>query len=114
MIDPTKYNLKYHKITIGFIVENKDCKNSKGCAPDLLLLITEIHSNNKKIIPVEIKCINEISANSHDYRRAIKLAKGQLKMAKYLLGNVSTDFGIIVIVSVNSSSIIGKMTKIDL
>ena len=73
-----------------------------------------IFTNNKKIIPVEIKCINELYATTHDYRRAIKLAKGQLKTTKYLLGDVSTDFGIMVIVSVNSSSIIGKMSKINL
>jgi hypothetical protein len=114
MIDSTIYNLQYHKISVGFIVENKDLKKSIGCAPDLLLLVTEIHTNNKKIIPVEIKCINEISATTHDYRRAIKLARGQLKTTKYLLGDVSTDFGIIVIVTINNLSINGKMSKINL
>jgi len=114
MIDSTIYNLEYHKISVGFIVENKDLKKSIGCAPDLLLLVTEIHTNNKKIIPIEIKCINEISATTHDYRRAIKLARGQLKTTKYLLGDVSTDFGIMVIILVNNSNINSKMSKINL
>lgn len=83
---------KYDRITLGFLVENKNVKGSPAIAPDLLL-ITE----SKKIIPVEIKCLEQKPGDNHDYRRGVYLATKQLDTSIKILG---VNMGIILLVYV--------------
>ena len=104
-------NEKYEKITVGLLVEQKNIKGSIAIAPDLLLYCEE----SKKIIPVEIKCLEGKPADNHSYRRAVSLASRQLETAMKIL---KVDVGIIVLVYVyfsNDKPIYDvKATKIDL
>jgi hypothetical protein len=79
------------KILVGMIAENK-LKGSRGIAPDLLLL-----TEDGTIIPVEIKCLHSEFREDHDFRRGIKLARGQLKSSLNILGG---NQGLIVIMNI--------------
>ncbi|QKF94687.1 hypothetical protein QKU48_gp1229 [Fadolivirus algeromassiliense] len=85
-------NEKYERITLGFLVEDKNLKGSSAIAPDLLLM-----TESKKIIPVEIKCLEQKPIDNHDYRRGVYLATKQLETSIKILG---TNIGIIVLVYV--------------
>jgi hypothetical protein len=59
---------------VGLIVEEKGLKKSKGCAPDLLLLL-----ESGEIIICEIKCLVSQPIDNTSYRRAISLASRQIE-----------------------------------
>jgi len=66
-------------VTVGLLVENKGVKNSKGVAPDLLLVVESETKNSSEIIPVEIKCLKRTKIDNADYRRGLSLARRQLQ-----------------------------------
>ncbi|AYV81584.1 MAG: hypothetical protein Harvfovirus43_6 [Harvfovirus sp.] len=80
---------KAEKVMIGLCVSDKKEK-STGAAPDLLLVV------GVTVVPVEIKCLVQTPSKGAAYRRAVKLARLQLKSTCAIL-NKGTK-GIIVIV----------------
>lgn len=93
------------KASVGLLVEKKGVP-SRGIAPDLLLI------SEKKIFPVEIKCIPVLSNNlkeSGTWRRAVTLAKKQVKTAMKICGS---DAGIVIIVFAEENYLSAKATFI--
>ena len=83
----------YTKVTVGFLVEEKDKAGCKGISPDLLLLVGD------DVIPVEIKCLTGSLSDNHNYRRDVLLATKQLESSAILTGS---NMGIIVLVYTNN------------
>ena len=71
----SKYNLSgYKTYSVGLMVEEKGLNGTKGVAPDMLLINTDLD-----IISVEIKTMKSSFKLNADYRRAIDLATKQCK-----------------------------------
>ncbi|AYV83866.1 MAG: hypothetical protein Hyperionvirus13_8 [Hyperionvirus sp.] len=86
-LDPSLVNAE--KVMVGLCVIEKKEK-TPGIAPDLLLVVGD------EIIPVEIKCVVGQPGKGHAYRRAVKLARLQLKSTSAILHKGNR--GIIIIV----------------
>jgi hypothetical protein len=86
----------YDLITIGLLVKEKFIRNSKGCAPDGLL----VSKNNKIIMPIEIKTIASKPTDNSIFRREYILGTKQLGNACDILNHnniIIADSGLLII-----------------
>lgn len=90
LFDPAIHGFNtFTKSFLGFVVES-NCKNSKGFAPDLLLISTK-ESGIPELIFVEIKGLETLRKNS-DYYRGLHLATKQVASGKNILSQfISQD-----------------------
>jgi hypothetical protein len=98
------------KATVGLLVTDKKEK-SFGAAPDLIIVLDD------EIVPVEIKCLDGKPSCNKDYRRAIKLAKIQLRSVANIVGKIKR--GIITLVHIyndidGNPVIIGRSALIEI
>jgi len=89
------------KFNCGLVVESKDIPNSRAICPDLLLIKKE----NKKIIPVEIKCFIGSNEFTLGLAREIKLARLQLKTISELLKEHYIGYSLMIIMFINDRDI---------
>lgn len=103
------------KVSVGLVVEEIGKAGGYGCAPDLLIVAIEKSSGQKKVIPVEIKCVSKKFSDSKDVYRATKLARAQLGTISIIVPEESTKFGIMVLVTFSESyGLETRITKIDI
>jgi len=98
------------KCMCGLIVETKGLVNSKGIAPDLLLINNKIN----QIIPVEIKTIlTEPDIINRKLLREIKLGSKQLNTSIELIEKITNTktYGLIVICFIHLNKITIKYKK---
>ena len=93
------------KCVCGLLVEEKGVVNSKGIAPDLLLIGDTVDL----VIPVEIKClVTNSNIINNKFLREIILAKKQLKTSIDLINKILQydTFGLIVFCFITDANII--------
>ncbi len=107
VIDASKFDNVFDfpvtKCTVGLLVDDLK-KGSDGCAPDLLLI-----TDDKNVIPVEIKCLPmepTTDITKRDFYRGIKLARKQLQRTNNILKKhigKSMDIGVMIFVFFHGS-----------
>ena len=99
------------KCICGLIVETKGLKDSKGIAPDLLLINT---TSNQLIYPVEIKTlVSDPDIINRKFLREFQLGSKQLDTSINLINKItnSSTFGLIVFCFIHNNKITIKYKK---
>lgn len=97
------------KCICGLLVETKGVKDSKGIAPDLLLI-----TDSSLVIPVEIKTIvSEPNIVNRKFLREMNLASKQLDTSIQLIEKITNNktFGLMVFCFIHSNQISIKYKK---
>ena len=111
LIDWTKLiGTPVFKCMCGLLVEEKDVKDSKGIAPDLLLIYTD----SKQVIPIEIKTIvSEPNIINRKILREMDLASKQLDASIDLIEKITLvkTYGLMVFCFIHMNQITVKYKK---
>jgi hypothetical protein len=99
------------KCICGLLVENKGLKDSRGIAPDLLLIS---NNNSNQIFPVEIKTlVSDPNIINRKFLREIQLGSKQLDTSIGLINKITgtNTYGLIVFCFIHNNKITIKYKK---